>query len=231
MMPNALCSAGYAVTLLQPLFAHGVSSGLMWYIWLLFDGPFIVAAILLIAGVLACFQHRRAAKVCLVLAAVSCLVGCAIRWADQARVNNQHAMQHAVWADQVATNPNVLCGYDLDDDDLKLLRNATGLRKLELKFCSLTEAGLKNLAGLNHLETLNLDCSLHDHANLGLACLKGLTQLQELNISDNYGVTDVELEHLKGLTQLRKLDLCGTQVTDAGVAKLQKALPNCKITR
>ena len=43
--------------------------------------------------------------------------------------------------------------------------------------------------------------------------------------------TDAGLDRLKGFTQLRELDLTGTQVTDAGVAKLQKALPNCKITR
>ncbi len=31
--------------------------------------------------------------------------------------------------------------------------------------------------------------------------------------------------------QLRVLDLIETEVTDEGVAKLQQALPNCKITR
>ena len=37
------------------------------------------------------------------------------------------------------------------------------------------------------------------------------------------------LEHLKGLTSLEELSLYNTQVTDAGVQDLQKALPNCKI--
>jgi len=35
--------------------------------------------------------------------------------------------------------------------------------------------------------------------------------------------------HLAGLTALESLWLTGTQVTDAGVAELQKALPNCGI--
>jgi len=35
--------------------------------------------------------------------------------------------------------------------------------------------------------------------------------------------------HLKGLTNLQTLNLRSTQVTDAGVAELQKVLPNCKI--
>jgi len=33
------------------------------------------------------------------------------------------------------------------------------------------------------------------------------------------------------LTKLGWLDLADTKVTDAGVKKLQQALPNCKITR
>jgi len=38
------------------------------------------------------------------------------------------------------------------------------------------------------------------------------------------------LEHLKGLTSLCILDLRSTQVTDAGVNELKKALPNCLIS-
>ena len=44
-------------------------------------------------------------------------------------------------------------------------------------------------------------------------------------------ISDAGLRHLKGLTQVQTLDLTGTQVTDEGVAKLQQALPNCKIIR
>ena len=62
----------------------------------------------------------------------------------------------------------------------------------------------------------------------GLENIKGLTQLEALNLSDTQ-VTDAGLEHLKGLTQLRTLGLRGTKVTDEGVKKLQPALPNCKI--
>jgi len=41
----------------------------------------------------------------------------------------------------------------------------------------------------------------------------------------------VGLVHLKGLTKLRELDLNVTQITDAGVGELKKALPNCQIDR
>jgi len=37
--------------------------------------------------------------------------------------------------------------------------------------------------------------------------------------------------HLKGLTKLQTLNLRSTQVTDAGIADVQKSLPNCKITK
>jgi len=37
--------------------------------------------------------------------------------------------------------------------------------------------------------------------------------------------------HLKGLTSLKSIALAETQVTDEGVAELQKALPNCQITK
>ncbi len=41
--------------------------------------------------------------------------------------------------------------------------------------------------------------------------------------------TDASLAHLVGLAALERLWLVNTQVTDAGVAELQKALPNCAI--
>ncbi|MEO2021815.1 MAG: hypothetical protein ABGX05_08295 [Pirellulaceae bacterium] len=44
-------------------------------------------------------------------------------------------------------------------------------------------------------------------------------------------ITDAGLVHLKRLTKLQRLGLEFTKVTDAGVADLQKALPNCKISR
>jgi hypothetical protein len=45
-------------------------------------------------------------------------------------------------------------------------------------------------------------------------------------------VTDVGLKELAALTRLKSLSLFECKgVTDAGVAELRKALPDCKITR
>ena len=44
-------------------------------------------------------------------------------------------------------------------------------------------------------------------------------------------VKDADLEQLMALKQLRYVLLPSPNVTDAGAAKLQKALPNCKIDR
>jgi hypothetical protein len=43
--------------------------------------------------------------------------------------------------------------------------------------------------------------------------------------------TDAGLAHLKGLTRLTNLNLAGTGVTDAGVQDLQEALPKVRIIR
>ena len=44
-------------------------------------------------------------------------------------------------------------------------------------------------------------------------------------------VTGAGLAHLKGLTRLTNLNLAGTGVTDAGVQDLQEALPKVRIIR
>ena len=48
---------------------------------------------------------------------------------------------------------------------------------------------------------------------------------------ETFSVVRLGLVHLKGLTNLQELSLYYTKVTDAGVANLQKSLPNCKIYR
>ena len=44
-------------------------------------------------------------------------------------------------------------------------------------------------------------------------------------------ITDAGLVHLKEMTSLEMLWLHGTQITDAGIAELRTALPDCKVTQ
>ncbi len=70
----------------------------------------------------------------------------------------------------------------------------------------------------------------NEYTGRALQMLKRLSELNELCIA-GHQVTDATLEDLTGMHHLRTLVLTDTAVTDTGVAKLQKALPNCKITR
>lgn len=64
----------------------------------------------------------------------------------------------------------------------------------------------------------------------GLKSLAGLTAIEELDLRES-GVTDAGLVSLAKLTTLTRLDLRGTAVTDAGGQSLAKALPGCTILR
>ena len=91
-----------------------------------------------------------------------------------------------------------------------------------------TDASLKGLAKFERLHTLYLGGSKVTDA--GLKELARLKELQRLSFSSR--MTDKGLKELAGLKSLQTLTLDQTtQVTDAGVRELQKALPNCKIIK
>jgi len=123
-----------------------------------------------------------------------------------------------------------LSGAKVTDAGLKELSALKELKELDLHACpGVTDAGLKNLVGLKELKTLYVGGTKVTDAGLkNLATLKGL-QMLEL---DGTGVTDAGLKDLATLKDLRELRLADCKgVTDAGVAELQKALPDCKIDR
>jgi hypothetical protein len=51
-----------------------------------------------------------------------------------------------------------------------------------------------------------------------------------LGIEDTQ-ITNAGLEYLSGLRELRRLERDGTELTDPGVDKSQRALPGCSIRR
>jgi Leucine-rich repeat (LRR) protein len=137
------------------------------------------------------------------------------------------------------------------DAGLEHLKGLTSLESLGLFSNQITDAGLVHLKGLTKLKELDLYGTKVTDA--GLVHLKGM-QLMALKIPhdaktdlglkhylaalethtrislENWRITNAGLEHLKGLTKLRVLYLSDTQITDAGVAELQKALPDCEIS-
>ncbi|MBN2475877.1 MAG: hypothetical protein JXB62_14795 [Pirellulales bacterium] len=87
------------------------------------------------------------------------------------------------------------------------------------------EKSLAPLRGLSDLELLCLENTLLTDQQMTL--LQGLN-VRMLNLKGT-PVTDAGLEHLRGLANLSFLELSNTRVTEEGVARLQRALPRCKI--
>ncbi|MBC7818407.1 MAG: DUF1080 domain-containing protein [Planctomycetaceae bacterium] len=101
------------------------------------------------------------------------------------------------------------------------------LTRLGLAGTILTDSGATGLANLPTLSRLELVLyQVSDDQLRRLAPLQNLTMLSLVNGSS---LSDAGLEHLRPLTNLKILGLRNTQITAAGVAKLQQALPNCKI--
>ena len=118
--------------------------------------------------------------------------------------------------------PLVPFGLDLGgtlvtDADVKELAGLKSLQTLNLRGTQVTDAGLKELAGLKSLQSLDLRFTWVTDA--GLKELAGLKSLQWLDLGGTQ-VTDAGLKELAGLTSLQMLDLGGTQVTDAGLKEL-----------
>jgi internalin A len=91
-----------------------------------------------------------------------------------------------------------------------------------------TDAWLKGLQYLDLSNTQNLDLNNTQITDAGLKELAGLKNLQKLDLGFTR-ITDAGLKELAKLQNLRELNLLDTQVTDAGVRELRKALPRCRI--
>ena len=82
-----------------------------------------------------------------------------------------------------------------------------------------TDTEVARLKGLTQLQRLNLDYTTVKGP--GLEHLKGLTRLQMLSVYRSQ-VTDAGLKHLNGMKQLESLDLTETRVTDVGLEHLKE---------
>jgi hypothetical protein len=112
-------------------------------------------------------------------------------------------------------------GYDATDADLKAYSGLTNLRALNLMSRrKVTDAGLKELAGLKKLEILSLN-----YTGVTDGGMKTLAEFKELRILSLVGVkvTDQGVKELAPLTNLWTLTLMKTDVTGATLAALADA--------
>jgi hypothetical protein len=112
-----------------------------------------------------------------------------------------------------------------DDDDAATLTAMPTVEWLILDGTKITDDGMKHLSRLRNLTRLGLSGT--NVGDQGLVHLAKLTNLEVLRLNDTK-VTDAGLVRLTHLNRLRRLSL-GPNVTRGGVARLRKALPNCRI--
>jgi len=106
------------------------------------------------------------------------------------------------------------------------------LKKLHLQDTKITDTGLKEVAKLKQLTSLNLYCSEISSSQItdaGLMEVGTLTNLTMLNLDGQKKITDKGLKELAKLTKLRALHLRRTRVSFTAVGKLQEALGTCRI--
>ncbi|HEX5269508.1 MAG TPA: hypothetical protein VFW33_03425 [Gemmataceae bacterium] len=114
------------------------------------------------------------------------------------------------------------------DEYLAPLKDLKGsVVSLNLRGQDVTDAQLAYVKELTNLTRLHLENT--KVTDKGLEQLKGLANLEYLNLYGDAGVTDAGLVQLEGLKKLKNVYLWQTKVTEAGAAKLKKALPKCDV--
>lgn len=100
------------------------------------------------------------------------------------------------------------------------------LKGMPLTFLQCANTKVSDLSPLEGMPLTVLYCFSTQVEDL--SPLKGMP-LRSL-LCNRTRVNDAALKHLSGLSELKTLDLADTKVSAAGIATLQEALPNCKIT-
>lgn len=113
----------------------------------------------------------------------------------------------------------------ITDAGLREIAALSSLESLDLRANRITDAGLKELRSLTRLRSLDL--SMNAITDDGLRELQALKQLESLRIWD-VGLTDAALSHLYPIKSLKRLALAHAKVTETGLTRLREALPDIK---
>jgi hypothetical protein len=108
---------------------------------------------------------------------------------------------------------------DISQDTLALLKDCPHLQVAIFVDVNITDEGLENIAGLQELQSLNLDGTrITDN---GLRTLRTLPRLSQLSLVRTE-ITDKGLENLKSLKGLQVLSLTFTAISDDGLETLSE---------
>jgi hypothetical protein len=116
-----------------------------------------------------------------------------------------------------------LTGTPITDQGLKHLKGLNWLRYLHLMDTNVTDEGVAELRGHSRLEWLCLDGT--QVSDTGVKHLEGVGRIAILHLSTSGEITDASIDSLIKLPELSEIKIEGTQITEDGRARLQKAFP------
>ncbi len=131
----------------------------------------------------------------------------------------------------VTTDPHgVVTGVNLrgswvTDTDLRKLVEYPALTTLDLSLTHITDEGMAELKNLHNIADLNLYYSEYV-TDQGVAAIKDWKKLKRLNLHGTKS-SDTALEHIAGISSLESLDVGSTLMTDVGLERLN-TLTNLK---
>ena len=146
-----------------------------------------------------------------------------------------------VGLDHLSLLPNLreltIGGNKLTDLGVQMLRQLPQLTYLDLSgfqrtdsglwSISLTDAGLESVATLGDLKELRLGGT--SVSGRGLEQLKGLQEIERLDLQGCKRITDTAVPVLSSFTRLKVLDVKDTALTAEALEGLKKALPQAQI--
>jgi hypothetical protein len=117
-----------------------------------------------------------------------------------------------------------LGGTNVTDDGLVFLSNLKKLRLLNLSRTNIMGEGLEHLKDLPLSKLYLMNTVVGDE---GIAALES-SSIEVLSLTGT-NVTDACVKYLSNMQSLRRLDVKETNMTEQGVKRLQKNLPDCII--